>query len=259
MVNKINNNNSSNNSKGLALITGSAKNIGSNIAYNLAKIGYDIIIHYNNSEVQAKELIKKINKDFSVKTYSIKCDLNDKDQVKEMANYVANNHSNWNLLINNASIFKKSNFTNSTAIFYENFNIHFIAPLILSQEFYRVVKNKKNKNAQIINMLDKNLVRYETIHFYYLLTKKFLAEFTKMLSLETAPIVRVNGIAPGFLSHTNQEVFDIKKEVLIKKIPLKNVCKLEDIWQAVEFLVNNKFITGQIISIDGGASLNHAG
>jgi len=249
----------SNNSKGLALITGSAKNIGSNIAYNLAKIGYDIIIHYNNSELPAKNLIKKIKQDFSVKTYSIKCDLSDINQVKKMTKHIANNHSNWNLLINNASIFEQSSFNESIDKFYDNFNVHFVAPLILSQEFYKIIKNKKNKDAQIINMLDKNLVRYETIHFYYLLTKKFLAEFTKMLSLEIAPLVRVNGIAPGFLSHTNQEIFDIKKEVLIKKIPLKNFCKLEDIWQAVEFLLNNKFITGQIISIDGGASLNHAG
>ena len=117
---------------------------------------------------------------------------------------------------------------------------------------------KKIKNAQIINMLDKNIARTNTAYFYYLLSKKFLAEFTKMLTLEVAPHIRVNGIAPGYVA-LETIVSAEYAEKIITKIPLQKICDIKNIIQTLEFLLENDFINGQILSIDGGASLNHAG
>jgi NAD(P)-dependent dehydrogenase (short-subunit alcohol dehydrogenase family) len=109
-------------------------------------------------------------------------------------------------------------------------------------------------------MIDKNIARIDTNYFYYLLSKKSLAEFTKMLAVEIAPQVRVNGIAPGFiLNSVCEENPSLETQSLIKKIPMKAQGEIENIWQAMEFLLKNKFVTGQILFIDGGASLNHAG
>ena len=81
-----------------------------------------------------------------------------------------------------------------------------------------------------------------------------------MLALELAPQIRVNGIAPGFiLNPIDQEISAKNTKNIIKKIPLKAKGEPENIWQAVEFLLKNKFVNGQIIFVDGGASLNHAG
>ena len=107
-------------------------------------------------------------------------------------------------------------------------------------------------------MLDKNIARTDTAYFYYLLSKKFLAEFTKMLALEVAPHIRVNGIAPGYVV-LETIVRTEYAEKIITKIPLQKICDIKNIVQTLEFLLENDFINGQILSIDGGASLNHAG
>jgi NAD(P)-dependent dehydrogenase (short-subunit alcohol dehydrogenase family) len=119
---------------------------------------------------------------------------------------------------------------------------------------------KNLPQAQIINMLDKNIARFDTSHFFYLLSKKFLAEATKMLALELAPHIRVNAIAPGFiLSSVNENNPQAEQEKISKIIPLKHIGNPTHITSALGFLLDNKFITGQIIFVDGGASLNHAG
>ena len=244
---------------GAALVTGAAKRIGRDMALNLALMGYDVLIHYNNSKKEAELLAQKIRKDFDVKCEIFKCDLSDVKQVKKLAEFAKKEFSNWNLLINNASIFNKSKFlTAPDSELIDNLNTHLISPLILSKEFARNVEKKSIKDAQIINMIDKNIVRYDTSYFYYLLSKKSLAELTKMLAVEIAPHVRVNGIGPGFILNPIDEP-SAEMQNIVKKIPLKTKGELENIWQAIEFLLKNKFVTGQILFIDGGASLNHAG
>src|SRR3989338_2017395 len=138
--------------------------------------------------------------------------------------------------------------------------MHFVSPLILSKEFAKNILKNKIKNAQIINMVDKNIVRYDTKYFYYLLSKKFLAEFTKMLALQLAPEIRVNAIAPGFiLNSIDEENTLLETKSLIEKIPLKKKGEIKNILQTINFLLENDFVNGQILSIDGGASLNHVG
>ncbi|MBM3579968.1 MAG: SDR family oxidoreductase [Alphaproteobacteria bacterium] len=236
-----------------ALITGGAKRIGRKIALLLASRGYDLVISYNKSKQEAKELAAEISKKFQVKCDIFQADLRDEKQAKRLAEFVKINSANWSLLINNASIFTKSNFlTAPDSELSDNLNLHFISPLILAKEF---AKNSP-KNGQIINITDKNIARYDTSYFYYLLSKKSLAELTKMLALELAPSIRVNAIAPGFIldpiDHSETQNF-------IQKIPLQKKGETQNILQAVDFLLNNHFVTGQILFIDGGASLNHAG
>lgn len=240
-----------------ALITGGAKRIGRQIATFLASQGYDIVISYNNSKDEAENLSEEITKKFSVKCKIFQADLRDEKQAKKLADFVSEIFPNWNLLVNNASIFQKSKFLSAPdSALSDNLNLHFTSPLILIKEF---AKNSP-KNAQVINMVDKNIARYDTSYFYYLLSKKSLAELTKMLSIELAPEIRVNAIAPGFiLNPIDEEKPSEKTQNIITRIPLKNKGEVENIIQGVEYLLNNKFVTGQILFIDGGASLNHAG
>jgi pteridine reductase len=249
------------NSQGAALITGAAKRIGREMALKLAESGYDIVISYKKSASDAKKLSAEIEKKFRVKCETFCCDLEDVKQTKKLAAFMVKNFSNWNLLVNNASIFNQSKFLAAAdSELVDNMNIHFVSPFILAREFAKNILTKKIKNAQIINMIDKNIMRFETSYFHYLLSKKFLAEFTKMLAIEIAPEVRVNGIAPGFILdpvHGNYSPDELKKT--IKKIPLQAKGDVENICQALEFLLKNKFVSGQIIFVDGGASLNHAG
>lgn len=242
---------------GTALITGGAKRIGREIALNLAEMGYDLVIGFNKSQAEAKKLSQEIKKNFAVRCEIYQCDLCDLNQTKKLARFVKENFPGWNLLVNNASIFSESKFLSGSDFeLFQNLNIHLVSPLILAKEF---AKNPA-KNSHIINMIDKNITRFETKYFYYLLSKKFLTELTKMLAVEIAPEVRVNGIAPGFiLNSVDEKNPSAETQNLIKKIPLKTKGEVENIWQAIEFLLRNNFVNGQIIFVDGGASLNHAG
>jgi len=247
------------------LITGAAKKIGRAMAFLLASKGFDIAISYKNSKKDAQELAKeiiKINANKNIKCEIFQCDLINIEAASNLIARVVKKFPNLNLLINNASIFEHSKFLNAPQNeFYDNLNIHFISPLILSQKFSKHVLSSKIKEAQIINMLDKNIVRYDTNYFYYLLTKKNLAELTKMMALELAPKIRVNGIAPGFIlkSKHDDRAGDEYVKKLAKRIPLQKTGGVKNICQTVEYLLENDFVNGEIIFVDGAASLNHVG
>ncbi len=247
--------------KKAALITGGAKRIGKEVALSLASQGYDVVISYNKSDLDAKKLSEEIVRKFSVKCEIFSCDLKYEKGAKELIKFAIKKFPYLSLLVNNASIFNKSKFLESK--YYElndNLNIHLISPLLLSKIFADYVVTNKIEDAQIINMVDKNIVRFDTSYFYYLMSKKCLAELTKMLALELAPSLRVNAIAPGFiLNSVNEENPSLETLNLIKKIPLKKQGEVKNIVETVQFLLSNKFVTGQIIFVDGGASLNHAG
>ncbi len=240
-----------------ALITGGAKRIGREISILLASQGFDIAISYNKSKSEAQKLAREITQKYQVNYAIFAADLCDQNQAKNLINAVQRSFPHLNLVINNASIFNKSKFLDgSDHEMITNLNVHFISPLIIAKEFAK----KAPSNSQIINIIDKNIVRYDTQYFYYLLSKKALGELTKMLSLQLAPHIRVNGIAPGFiLDPIDQKLDKSEMEKIVKKIPLQRKGNPKNICQSVDFLVNNDFINGQIIFVDGGASLNHAG
>ncbi len=242
---------------GTALITGAAKRLGREIALGLALRGYDIVVSYNKSKKEAENLAKEIRKKFNVNCEIFAADLFEKKDAENLAKFMIKNFSNWNLLINNASIFNRSQFVaDYGSELFENLNVHLLSPMILTKEFTKNVEAKKIKNSQIINIVDKNIARFDSVHFHYLLTKKFLAEFTKMVALELAPNTRVNAIAPGLVMP--EENYD-NLEKVVKKIPLQRLGDAKNIIQTINFFLDNDFITGQIIYVDGGASLNHAG
>lgn len=249
--------NKKNHNAGTALITGGAKRVGKEMALDLAKKGYDLVISYNSSKDDADDLVKEISRNFNVKCEIFQADLTNQEAAKKLANFMVSNFSNWNLLINNASIFNKSQFTSGSELeMFNNINLHLISPLFLSKEFAKNIQSKSIENAHIINMVDKDIMRYDSTHFYYLLSKKSLGEFTKMLSVELAPKIRVNGIAPGFIINSvNCKDPEAETKYLKSKIPLKSQGGTKSIVKALDFLLNNEFITGQIIFVDGGASL----
>lgn len=246
---------------GTALITGGSKRIGAAITQHLAKMGYNLVITYNNSASEAKSLAKKIQNTHKVKCEIFHCDLFDSKQTKKLADFTksfaAKSKQDWNLLINNASIFNKSDFlASSEDEALNNFNLHLLSPLTLSRAMAKNLSNKKTTNAQIINITDANITRSKTNYFYYLLSKKFLSELTKMLAVALAPKIRVNAIAPGLILENPSEDRSCDEWILAaKKIPLTNhKGSPQDITQAIEFLIKNPFITGQTLFIDGGQS-----
>ena len=237
------------NDRGTALITGCARRIGQAIALKLASLGYNIALHYHHSKDQAELSAAEIRRK-GVRCELFSCDLSDESQTSNLMTEVVKRFSGLNLLVNSASIFEKSKFAvKDLKLFNSHFAINLKAPFILSCEFFRFCKK-----GQIINLLDTKIVKNKTSHVAYLLTKKSLADMTKLAAVEFAPDIRVNGIAPGLILPAKGDAVE-SLERMARNIPLKRKGDLSGITQSIKFLIENDYLTGQIIFNDGGEHL----
>ena len=236
-------------SPGAVLVTGGAKRIGAQIAVHLASRGYSIALHYNHSRKEADELARRI-RDALGECEIFGADLNSPRGTLKLLATVIKKFSNLNALINNASIFERSRLKD---LDFKNLDRHFAvnlrAPLILMSQFAKL-----RSSGVIVNILDTNVAQNKTSYFNYLFTKKSLADLTKMAAVELAPQIRVNAIAPGLILPPERKSDD-SLDRLAKNIPLKRRGAPEGIARAVQFLIENDYITGQTIFVDGGEHL----
>jgi len=232
------------------LITGGAKRIGKSIVYKLASSGYNIALHYNKSKKDALKIKNKLKNKYKVICEIFKIDLSNEKQTAKLIKMVLLKFDKIDILINNASIFFRSNIINTDLKLYNmTMNINFKAPFILSRDFA-----VKLKTGLIINILDTKIEKNNSSYAVYTITKKALKSLTFMCANEFGPHIRVNGIAPGIILAPEGKS-DEYLDKMAEKIPLKKKGSLDDINNAVEYLIKNEYITGQIIYIDGGQHL----
>lgn len=232
-----------------ALVTGAAKRIGKSIALSLAHSGYDIALHYNTSEIEAQNTCGSIHK-LGRRCHLFKADFFNITEVENMMKHVFREYSDLSILINSASYFQKNTLASSTIMNIEkNFSIHVFTPLRLIQCF---TQNKKK--GLIINILDTHIIRNRFSYAGYYLSKKSLADLTRMAALEYAPNYRINAIAPGHVlspidgSYVNSDPKTYN--------PLQKSISLESINGTINYFIENRDITGQVIYVDGGESVS---
>jgi len=235
------------------IITGGATRIGAEIAKNLADENVKITIHYNRSSTKAKALKKVLEKKGS-KVFLAKGNLTKTKDLKKIIYFAKKNMKRIDCLINNASLFENDNVNNFTNKSWENhLNTNLRAPAFLSKEFAKLISKKSN--GCIINIIDQRIFKPTPHFFSYTLSKIGLQTLTKLTAMGLAPNIRVNGIAPGpTLKNIRQSKKNFKKQYL--STLLKKQVDTEEICSAVKFFIENKSVTGQIIAIDSGQSLN---
>ena len=234
------------------IITGAATRMGAAIARTLSGPGVEIVIHYNNSKKNAQKLQKELIKN-KTKVYLVKGDLSKDQDLKKIIKFSKSKLKYFDCLINNASLFENDNLKNfSSKSWNQHLNINLKAPAYLSKEF---AKNTKGKNNNIINIIDQRVFKLTPFFLSYTLSKAGLYTLTKISAMNLAPNIKVNGIAPGpTLKNKRQTDKHFKKQYLAT--PLKQQVNVKDICSAVDFFIKNSSITGQIIAIDSGQSLN---
>lgn len=234
-----------------ALVTGAANRIGRSISLELTRLGYHILIHYRSSEKEAKSLKEEIE-NYGRQAQLIQFDFMEDEDYEQIFQTLKEKKINLEIVINSASDFSKSNFSDKgKEMLTRQFRSNFEGAYLLSKAFALVFKR-----GLIINMLDTKITKDTTAHFDYLLSKKLLADFTKMTAVALAPEIRVNGICPGLVLPPAGEDEEYLLD-LAKNIPLKRIGNLTDIQRTVRFLVESEFITGQFIYVDGGDHLAH--
>jgi len=238
-----------------ALITGSAKRIGAQIARTLHDAGCDIIIHYRSSEKSANSLCKELNGLRANSAKTLQADLDDTDKLGNVINQAVACWDRLDLLVNNASSFYPTPVGSiSTENWDDLINSNLKAPLFLSQA---AIPHLKRTNGSIINMVDVHAYRPMRHHSVYCAAKAGLAMITQSLARDLGPDIRVNGVAPGAILWPDIDMKKEEKNLILERIALKRPGDPEDIGKAVLFLARDAdYITGQVIPVDGGRSLN---
>tara|TARA_B100000427_G_scaffold184110_1_gene153059 strand:+ start:426 stop:1181 length:756 start_codon:yes stop_codon:yes gene_type:complete len=234
------------------IITGGATRIGAAIAEKLSGLNKEIVIHFNKSELKAKLLRNNLQKN-GTKVYLIKGDLSKEKDILNIIKFSKTKMKYFDCLINNASIFENDKLENFNSKSWEkHISINLEAPAILSKEFS---KNIKGKNNNIINIIDQRVFKLTPYFFSYTISKTGLFTLTKTSAMSLSPNIRVNGIAPGpTIKNKRQSIKHFKKQYL--STMLKKQVDVKEICNAVDFFIKNKSVTGQILAIDSGQSLN---
>ena len=240
----------------VALVTGGARRIGAELCRALHEAGYDVALHYRSSSSAANALADDLNglRDGSVTCF--RADLGARSAAEELAGAVIDHFGRLNLLVNNASSFYPTPIGNVTAEDWDTLiGSNLTGPFFLCQA---LADPLRKSGGSIVNMIDIHGERPLIDHPVYSTAKAGLAMLTRSLARELAPAVRVNGIAPGAIlwPQSDEEDDAERRERQMQRVPLGRKGEPGDVAQTLLFLADRApFITGQIISVDGGRSL----
>lgn len=228
------------------LVTGGAKRIGQSICEILAQAGYTIVIHYNQSQLQAEELAKKLPNAFAVQANLTNA--KDVQQLIKRTEDVLGDH--LGALINNASTYLHDDLLSVTLESQKlNFDVNFFTPLVLSLSFFNALPPQSS--GAIINMIDQRVMGPYRDHFSYTLSKQALQKLNATLAEVMAPRVHVVGIGPGpTLQNIYQTQSDFNAE--IASLPLGISPDSQAIAATVKMALENSALSGQMIALDGG-------
>ena len=241
----------------VAIVTGASRGIGKACAVRLAKDGYTVVINYSSNEAKALETLNEI-KAFGGDGMIYKANVANRDEVNKMVRDVAKEYGSIDVLVNNAGVVRDQFLLMMTE---ENLNECF--DLNVKGYFYMAqavaLKMFKKKKGVIINMSSVSGKYSLPGQSVYGATKGAVNQMTATLAKELAPYgIRVNAVAPGFIgTEMLNAIPDEKKEEYLKVIPQHKLGSTEDIANLVSFLASDQssYITGQVITIDGGLSL----
>lgn len=230
------------------LVTGASRGIGREIAKNLARKENVVIANYNKSEEQAQSLQKE-NENIEI----YKADVSKREEVKHMIEYVINKYGKIDVLINNAGIAESKLFIDVTDEDWQKIiNTNLYSAFCVTQEVLpNMIHHKKGCIINISSVWGIVGASCETI---YSIAKAGVDAMTKSLAKELGPSnIRVNSIAPGIIDtdmnkNLSQEDIDNIKE----EIPLEKIGRTVDISRCVNWLIEDEYTTGQVISINGG-------
>lgn len=230
-----------------ALVTGGAVRIGRAISERLAAAGAEVCIHYNRSRDEAESLKRDIEKNGG-KARLFQADLNS----EEACRHLIREAGPPDVLINNASVFHKHTIEESSMpVLLDELWPNLFAPLHLMRAFAA-----QGRPGKIVNLLDRRITSKDTACVPYLLAKKALADLTELAALHWAPRIAVNGVAPGAVLPPPGRGDAYMKDHA-GPVPLDIQVTPDDVARAVQFVLENDTLTGQIIFVDGGQHLRN--
>lgn len=239
----------------LALVTGAARRIGAVIARILHGRGCDVLLHFHTSEGEARALADELNALRPGSATLVNADLVAPDSVNKLVQYVRGQGERLDVLVNNASRFYPTPVEEATQEQWDDlFGSNLRGPFFLTQA---LVPELRAARGSVINIVDIHADKPMRKHPVYCMAKAGLAMMTKSLARELGPDIRVNGVSPGAIMWPENEPPQTVRQFILDRTVMKRLGDPQDIAGAVAYLVfDAPYVTGQIISVDGGRSLN---
>jgi pteridine reductase len=237
------------------LVTGGARRVGAAICRRLHRAGANIVIHYRTSNREALRLQQSLQRLRPGSAVCAQADLLDATALEGLVDEALRAFDRLDAVINNASSFYATPFGSITqAHWHDLVGTNLRAPLFLSQAAAPALKRR---GGSIVNIVDIHAERPMADHLTYSIAKSGLAGLTRGLARELAPRVRVNAVAPGTIAWPEHGTLaDAAVQAgIVAGTPLQRVGNVEDIAEAVYFLLTAPFITGQVLAVDGGRSV----
>ena len=239
------------------LITGGGKRVGAAICRLLHCEGANLMVHYRSSAQQARALQEELNAIRADSVALIQGDLLKTSSFPNMVATTIETFGSLDVLVNNASSFYPTAVGDITEANWDDLvGTNLKAPLFLAQA---AATELRLRQGAIVNIADIHAERPLQGHLLYSLAKAGLIALTRALAQELAPQVRVNAVSPGVIMWPENAAWqdEEQRRKIVAHTLLKRQGEPEDIARTVQFLLNDApYITGQIISVDGGRSIN---
>ena len=233
-----------------ALVTGAAKRIGRSLALALARQGADVAITYRHSEAEAQQTVDALG-EYGVRAAAVHCDVSDPQSVRRAVDAAMKELGRLDVLVNNAGLFETSPLEKITPEQWDNMQAtNTRGPFLMAQAAHAELASRKGR---IVNIGSLGGVHPWATHGHYCVSKAALHMLTQTMAKAWAPDISVNCVAPGMV--VNGEV-DAGYEHFAAKTPMQRNGTADDVAAAVLFFASGpRFITGQVLSVDGGLGL----
>jgi pteridine reductase len=239
----------------VALVTGAAARIGAAVATGLHARGCDLVLHFNANREGADALASRLNEARPGSAVALGADLSVPAEIEELADQVRASHDRLDILVNNASRFYPTPLGETRLWQWDDLiNSNLRGPWFLVQA---LLPELRTAGGAIVNIIDVHGERPMPAHGVYCISKAGLAMMTRALAAELGPAVRVNGVSPGAILWPEREPGHAEKQDILGRTALGRLGEAADIASAVAYLaLDAPYVTGQVLAVDGGASLD---
>jgi len=236
-------------------VTGAARRIGACIATSLHQRGCNVFLHYHSSSESVTELAERLNTLRPESAFTVQADLGKDEDIQRLAAEVRAGFGSLDLLVNNASrFFPTAIGTTTTAQWDELMDSNLRGPYFLTQA---LLTELATAGGSVVNLLDVHAVKPMHGHAVYCMAKAGLQMMTLAMAKDLGPQVRVNGVAPGAILWPEDDCSTEDQQKILKKTVMGRAGNPEDIASAVVYLgLDAPYVTGQVLAVDGGRSLN---
>jgi NAD(P)-dependent dehydrogenase (short-subunit alcohol dehydrogenase family) len=235
-----------------ALVTGGARRVGRAMTVALARAGAHVVVNYHRSEAEAKQLVAELNAE-GLAASAVQADVARADQISALLDHVADTRGRLDILVNSASLFQSAPFAQiSEAEWRRVLDVNLTGPFLLSQAALPLLEEADVAN--IVNLLDLSALQSWPSFAHHSVSKAGLMQLTKVMARALAPKIRVNAIAPGTVLPPDGYDGTAGDGTTDRRL-VTPAGSPDDVVKALFYLIESKFVTGQVLVVDGGRML----